>query len=230
MTRGKPSRPSAAFAPRPRPARPARRLGLEKIRRVPRTLAFSSEKRLQSPFSKGEMRQIKNAASDKMRGRGMRFCLITLGAFLLSCGVTLAEQTPEGPPQDVTYCQLAKDPSAFSGKRIRIRAIYAYMFEVSRLKSPTCCPERDVSIWVDFDEELKGRSQKLRDKFPKGMGLVLAAFVGRFEAEGPYGDGGYRFRLTVDQIEKIERTSRSPGRQNGPAWVPKNCKASSGLR
>jgi hypothetical protein len=101
------------------------------------------------------------------------------------------------------------------------------MFEVSRLKSPTCCPERDVSIWVDFDEELKGRSQKLRDKFPKGMGLVLAAFVGRFETEGPYGDGGYRFRLTVDQIEKVERTSRSHRRQDDPAWVPK-CKPSSG--
>jgi hypothetical protein len=174
------------------------------------------------------MRQIKNAASDKMRGRGMRFCLITLGAFLLSCGVTLAEQTPEGPPQDVTYCQLAKDPSAFWGKRIRVRGIYRYAFELQFLESPMCCPEGHINIWVSISAAVEGHSEKLFNrKLNKGAGLALVVFVGRFES----GDGLGRntFRLTVDEIEKVERTSRSPRRQDDPAWVPK-CKPSSGLR
>lgn len=60
-------------------------------------------------------------------------------AVLLTCFLKPALPQPENEPQDVTYCQLANDPSAFSDKRIRIRAIYAYMFEVSALRAPTCC-------------------------------------------------------------------------------------------
>jgi hypothetical protein len=155
----------------------------------------------------------------------MRFYFATLTAFLLSCSMAYPNDKPDNTPQEVTYCQLARDPAAFSGKRIRVRAIYKYMFEMSRLSSPACCPERQVSIWVDFDEKLGGNSRKLFRRFPKGMGSVLATFAGRFEGGGPYGDGGYRFKFTVDEIERLEaRAKPSPGRD--PAWIPKNCDAS----
>lgn len=157
----------------------------------------------------------------------MRFYFAPLVIFLFSCSMAYPNDKPGNAPQEVTYCQLARDPAAFSGKRIRVRAIYSYMFELSRLKSPTCCAERDVPIWVDFDEKLGRNSRKLFRKFPRGMGLVLVTFTGKFEGGGPYGDGGYRFKFTVDQIGKLEaRAKPSPGRD--PAWIPKNCDTSDG--
>jgi hypothetical protein len=154
--------------------------------------------------------------------------LLVLSLFLSNCCPMHAGQGPDITPQDVTYCQLAKDPSRFSGKRIRIRAIYSYMFEVSRLKSPTCCPEGDTPIWVDFDEELQGNSKKLFHKFPEGMGVVLAVFVGKIETGKVYGHFGERVRLVVDQIEKIEEKTKPHVGQN-PSWVPQNCKPSGSL-
>jgi hypothetical protein len=79
-------------------------------------------------------------------------------------------------------------------------------------------------MWVDFDEELEGSSKKLFHKFPKGMGSVLATFEGTFDGGGPFGDGGYRFKLTVDKIENLENEAK-PSLQHQPAWIP-NCEVS----
>src|SRR5271169_551931 len=130
----------------------------------------------------------------------LRLCILSL--LLLSSMTLQARNEPETAPQDVTYCQLAKDPSAFSGKRIRIRAIYSFFFEVSRLRSPTCCSDHGPQIWVDFDEEPEGSSKRLLHKFPEGMGVVLVVFVGKIETGKVYGPYGERVRLVVDRIEK----------------------------
>src|SRR5579883_3651657 len=133
-------------------------------------------------------------------------------------------QRLNAPAQEVSYCELVKTPMSFSGKRIRVRAIYKYGFEIQRLEQPTCCPNA-AKIWVEIHSGLEGNSLKLFRKFPKGMGLALATFVGTFESGGPYGDGGYRLKFSVDQIEKLEATAKpSPSRE--PAWVPKNCESS----
>jgi hypothetical protein len=156
----------------------------------------------------------------------MKLSLFIFSLLLLNCGTVRARNKLETAPQDVTYCQVAKDPSAFSGKRIRIRAIYRYMFEIQRLEPPACCPDRMDKTWVEIGAGLEGDSLKQFNKFPKGIGVVLAVFVGTFDAGGPYGDGGYRFKITVDRIESVERISRSSGRQDDPSWVPKSCKSS----
>src|SRR5713101_9280935 len=118
----------------------------------------------------------------------MKLCIV-VASFLISPNCLAGQTTNKvgSPAQEVAYCQLAEAPSSFVGKQIRVRAIYSYMFEVSRLKSSACCPGRDVSIWVDFDEGLEGGSKKLLHKFPEGMGIVLATFVGALEGNGPYG-------------------------------------------
>ena len=142
---------------------------------------------------------------------------------LASCCVFASGKA--GPaPEDVKFCELAKNPTAYSGKRIRIRAVYSYFFEVSQLKSSTCCSDRGESIWVDFDEELHGESKKLFDSFPKGMGFVLGVFVGRIETGKVYGTFSERVRLVVDQIDKVEAKANPPAGQH-PAWVPQNCSA-----
>jgi len=155
----------------------------------------------------------------------MRLCIV-VASFLISPNCLAGETTNKvgSPAQEVAYCQLTEAPSSFVGKQIRVRAIYSYMFEVSRLKSPVCCPGRDVSIWIDFDEGLDGGSKKLLHKFPKGMGFVLATFEGIFQGEGAYG-GGYQFKFAVDKIEKLENNA-NPSPLHHPSWVPKDCETS----
>jgi hypothetical protein len=149
---------------------------------------------------------------------------------ILSFSCCSAEaQKPEGAVQDVSYCELVKTPQSFSGKRIRVRAIYRYGFEIQRLGQPACCSERAIKIWVEMEAGLQGHSLKIYRKFPKGMGLALATFAGTFESGGPYGDGGYRFKFTVDQIEKLEATAK-PSPSHDESWVPQNCDKADVLR
>jgi|SRR5215467_5413052 len=140
----------------------------------------------------------------------------------MSYAVQAVANSPE-TSQVVTFCELAKDPSAFNGKRIRVRAIYRYAFESSRLEAPTCCPAERSKIWVEVSADLEGKSLKLFHKFPKAEGLVLATFEGTFVTGDTYGTFGERAKLTVHQIEKLEHTVRSSPKQVDPDWVPKDC-------
>src|SRR5258708_8998703 len=89
----------------------------------------------------------------------MRLCIV-VASFLISPNCLAGETTNKvgSPAQEAAYCQRTEAPSSYVGKQIRVREIYSYMFEFSRLKSSGCCPGRDVSIWVDFDEGLEGGS------------------------------------------------------------------------
>jgi hypothetical protein len=152
--------------------------------------------------------------------------IVALVLTLLASCCPAEEQKSAAVLHAVSYCDLVKSPQSFSGKRIRVRAIYKYGFEIQRLDPPACCSEREVKIWVEIEAGLQGHSLKLFGKLPRGMGLALATFVGTFESGGPYGDSGYRFKFTVDQIENLEGTAKaSPS--HDPAWVPQKCKKSS---
>ncbi len=140
---------------------------------------------------------------------------------LLGCLALSASENP----QEVKYCDLMRSPDTYLGKEIRIRAIYKYGFEMQRLESPDCCGEQPVKIWVELGA-LSGHSRKLFHRFPKGMGLGLAIFTGVLDSGGPFGDGGYRYRFTVDQIEAIEATAH-PSAMSLPSWVPQNCRPAS---
>jgi hypothetical protein len=154
----------------------------------------------------------------------MKSCILGLALILLASSNSTAAQKPEAV-QEVSYCDLVKTPQEFVGKRIRVRAIYKYGFEIQHLDSPACCPVRGTKIWVEIESGLEGDSLKLYRKFPKGMGLALATLEGAFESGGPYGDGGYRLKFTVDKIVKLEGTARASAHHD-PAWVPKNCETS----
>src|SRR3954452_3204426 len=131
---------------------------------------------------------------------------------LVTSIVAWAHDHVDTTTQEVDYCQLAKDPSSFLGKRIRIRVLYVYGFEVQILKSPVCCPVREPKMGVDFDQEMDDRSQKLFRRLDKGMGVAIAVFDGRFErisnasSQLPSGD---RFQLTVARIKRVEKSVRS---------------------
>jgi hypothetical protein len=154
----------------------------------------------------------------------MRLRLLAL--FLLLSHACEATALPryETEPQEITFCQLAGDPGKFSGKRIRIRAIYAYMFEVSALRPPSCSNDHDIGVWVDFDSELEGKSKKLFSKFPKDMGFVLGVFIGTVETGDSYGTGQH-VHFFVEHIEEVEQQVKNPPLGKFPAWIPQNCKA-----
>jgi hypothetical protein len=144
---------------------------------------------------------------------------------LLAFSHSEVAQTPDAAVMEISYCDLVKAPQQFAGKRIRVRAIFKDGFEIQSLDPPACCPEYRAKIWVAIKDGLQRSSLKIYRKFPKGMGLSLATFEGTFQAGGPYGDGGYRLKLTVDKIEKLEATARI-STHHEPAWVPKNCETS----
>ena len=136
-----------------------------------------------------------------------------------------AQDHVDAEPEDVTYCRLTENPAAFIGKRIRIRAIYNYGFEVSILRSPTCCPERGPNVGIVFDSGMDDRSDKPVKKLDTGMGVALATFVGRVDrvknasSRLPSGD---RLELTVERIETVEKSvPYRPGVI--PKWVPSGC-------
>lgn len=153
-------------------------------------------------------------------------CFLLIASVFISSSLFAGQvnNRTDSSAEEVTYCQLAMSPSSFFGKRIRVRAIYSYFSEVSRLKAPSCCPGRDISIWVDFHEDMQGSSKKLLHEFPKGMGFVLATFVGTIEGQGPYGAAGSPFRLNVERIEHLEKKANPPPNRHA-VWIP-NCEES----
>jgi hypothetical protein len=141
---------------------------------------------------------------------------------ILACTVAHGSDVSQGEAIDVDYCQLVKDPSKFSGKRIRLRAIYVYGFEVSLLEPPNCCNDPLPKMWARI-VELDDRSNKLfQKKLNKGMGTALVVFVGKFETgfASPFGE---KLRMTVEAIDKVERSTKSNGQSPDPNWIPK-CK------
>jgi len=135
-----------------------------------------------------------------------------------------AQQQQSSAPQDITYCELAANPTRFAGKEVRVKAIYRYMFEVQSLESPVCCPRSEGKIWGEISPDLEGRSLELFKRFPEGMGLVLGVFVGTIRTGDAYGDGSYRSELLVNRIQELIHISKSPRQQDNPAWAPANCK------
>ncbi len=151
----------------------------------------------------------------------MKPCTAGLLLALLAFARPAAPQGTASSALEVSYCDLIKAPQTLSGKRIRVRAIYRYGFEIQRLDPPDCCPQKPVKIWVEMGT-LDRRSRTLVHRFPKDMGLVLAVFAGVLESGGPYGDGGYRLKFTIDQVWAPE-ASAHPSATSLPSWVPRSC-------
>ena len=56
--------------------------------------------------------------------RGFLYEATHVGVVLLSCWSFEAAKAPKSALQDISYCALVKNPLSFSGRRIRVRAIY----------------------------------------------------------------------------------------------------------
>lgn len=107
----------------------------------------------------------------------------------------------------VSYCDLMRKPEQYSGKVVRVSAIYRYGFEWSELYCLECVSE--ARTWVDLTESFVSSTKaSVRKKIgPHGFKgrTVRVVMVGRFDGGGGYGHmGAYRFRLLVDQLANAE--------------------------
>jgi hypothetical protein len=149
--------------------------------------------------------------------------LTFLAALILSaanCALSAAAPVdhPNSPVQDVSFCQLAKAPSEFEGKPIRIRGIYRYVLEGSNFEQPECCPGQPLER---FHVVINGNpmypdahSERLARKLTANMsGIALVVFVGTFHGNV----------LEVDRVVGIERLSHPKDRDHDPLWVPRHC-------
>lgn len=137
-------------------------------------------------------------------------CLVIFAIVLLVCpfGQRALGQR-RAPPMLVDYCELLRSPAEFDGKRVTVKATYRYGFEWQEL---FCFPCRDIGkTWLEIDDDLiSAKSRRVLKKLPNDEGTVSAIFTGTFESsKGPFGDGGYRFRFTLDEIEQAQLVSRS---------------------
>jgi hypothetical protein len=133
------------------------------------------------------------------------------------------EQLQEEPvPEEVPYCQLAENPSAFVGKHVRIRAIYISGYHEELLEPPSCCAEPKELIWTKFQYTLDAGSERLLRSFPNA-GYVLGVFHGKLESGGPFGQGDINLQFAIDRIEKVEKKSTGlefPGWFGGCRYDP----------
>jgi|SRR5687767_2002647 len=107
------------------------------------------------------------------------------------------------------FCDLVSGGDSFDGKEVTVRATYRYGYEWQEIYCTGC---RDASrVWLEIDEETVGEtSLKLLKRLPKNNGTVNAIFTGRFEKSGgPFGDGGYRFRLKLVAITDTVLVTKS---------------------
>ena len=120
--------------------------------------------------------------------------------------------------QEVTFCQLAKNPAEFAGTPIRIRGIYRYALEENEFEPAECCPQQ---MRERFHARIDGNpmypdahSKRLARKLAKNMSATaLVVFVGTLNGH----------LMEVEKVERIEKLSHPTDREHVPSWVPQNC-------
>ena len=78
--------------------------------------------------------------------------LLAAGVSLLAAsglgGAAQSQKADSIDPQTVVYCEILKDPQAFNGKMIRVRALYQTDFEQSVIAAPGCTgPFGVATLW-----------------------------------------------------------------------------------
>jgi hypothetical protein len=105
--------------------------------------------------------------------------------FFLLCGVQgatvlLLGQVSATRPDDVSVCELVRDPIRYDGKRVRVAASVNHEFENVTLDEGTCgLPENARSIWVRYEAL---RMHSVGSGYPAGSRGPATTFVQKLEA------------------------------------------------
>lgn len=147
-----------------------------------------------------------------IRHRLVVYCFVpqlVLSLLLISSvgfGQKTQVKTTDGSTNVVSYCDLIRSPTNYEGKDVTVRASYRYGYEWQELFCLNCL---DLGkMWLEFSDDLTKDSKRRLNILPKHQGTMNATFSGIFHS-GTYGDGSYRFQLTVKSITEVKLVSRT---------------------
>jgi|SRR5215469_14672285 len=129
----------------------------------------------------------------------------------------------------VAYCDLIRNPDIYSGKLVRISAVYRVGYEWQEFYCLDCF-ELERRMWVEFDTEESSCPKRVSKRLTKVWeGTFSMTVVGEFQSSGGrYGhENGYRYRFMVKCVEAQKRLLKGgpvPA-QVPPAAVKDTCKA-----
>jgi hypothetical protein len=108
---------------------------------------------------------------------------------------------------NATVCQLLKNPADFTQKEVRVKGIYSYRFEWSKLFSAKC--PNDKIIYVETTKKKCNALNEVEEMDNAGMGgrIVGIIAVGNFTKEekhfGATGKSDYVFKISCFERAKI---------------------------
>jgi hypothetical protein len=137
-----------------------------------------------------------------------------VGCLVLACGQvrTMSEEpTKSDQPgiPTVTYCDLVARPALYNNKKLRIRAVFSYGWEVSFLGDAVCDPSKPPrieegsrgTIFVDLEPYIHGRGDP--DETVKKLqqyGVKDITVIGTFSDAMPR---PYRLQFAIEHVERM---------------------------
>lgn len=145
--------------------------------------------------------QIHTARTMPPAGRSWRTRVYIYGGLLCGLLCSPVSRADAAAKQPVSQCTIARDASAFDGKRVKMRAVYHHAFEISAL---TCPCDADRRIWIG--PGLQDLPPSLAAALRRQKRQVFAAVEveGRFRSTGgPFGHlGFYPYALEGAQFRR----------------------------
>lgn len=107
----------------------------------------------------------------------------------------------------LSYCDLLKSHSRYSGKLVRLKASWRFGFERSFLSGKECSEQS--MAWLEFVDDKDACPQSKENRTLPGANDKEAdvTVVGRLYGPGKYGHlGAYEYKFVVTCMEKIKVT------------------------
>ena len=131
--------------------------------------------------------------------------LIALCVLLAGSAATPAQpRTARGfVSGDVSFCDLVSEPSRYSGRQVRVRAVYRYGFEWAQLYSLHCSDS--PKVWVDVSDSYvhdtpRSIRRRLEGGGPEGRTVGVVA-VGQIHDGGFGPSGSFPLEFVIDRVE-----------------------------
>lgn len=117
--------------------------------------------------------------------------------------ITLLSLGTAAPAQRlVPLCDLLRNPTAYSGREVTVRATYRYGFEWQELYCLDCLDMGKA--WLEVFSELDPVSERALKKMPEGAGVVNVTVEGTFMSGSTYGhQNAYRYKFVARRISNV---------------------------
>jgi len=106
----------------------------------------------------------------------------------------------------VAYCDLIRNPDAYSGREVRFTAVYRFGYEWEEFYCLDCW-ELERRTWGEFDDEVGSCNKRTLRRLTGYEGTFKMTVVGEFQtSRGRYGHmGAFRYQFVVKCVEGAKR-------------------------